>query len=61
MDHLKIFLAGALLCNRIPHLAAGLQGRPFPALFAKPRGVGRSSAPVNVLWGTANLAALHGE
>jgi hypothetical protein len=55
MDYLKIFLAGALLCNCIPHLAAGLQGRPFPTPFAKPGGVGRSSASVNVLWGAANM------
>jgi hypothetical protein len=55
MDYLQLILAGALLCNCIPHLAAGLQGRSFPTPFAKPRGVGRSSASVNVLWGAANL------
>jgi hypothetical protein len=48
---------GALLCNALPHLAAGLQGKAFPTPFAKPRGVGLSSAPINVLWGFANLLA----
>jgi hypothetical protein len=48
---------GALLCNALPHLAAGLQGKAFPTPFAKPRGVGLSSALVNVLWGFVNLLA----
>jgi hypothetical protein len=52
-----LFLAGALLCNAIPHLAAGLRGEPFPTPFARPRGVGHSSPTINFLWGTANLAA----
>lgn len=55
MDYLRIIFVGALLCNCIPHLAAGLQGRSFPTPFATPRGVGQSSASVNVLWGAANL------
>ena len=49
------FFAGAFLCNSLPHLAAGLQGRPFPSPFAKPRGVGLSSPLVNVLWGLFNV------
>ena len=49
------FFAGAFLCNSLPHLAAGLQGRPFPSPFAKPRGVGNSSPLVNVLWGMFNV------
>jgi hypothetical protein len=48
-------LAGALLCNSIPHLAAGLRGEAFPTPFAKPRGKGLSPAFVNFLWGAANL------
>ncbi|XHS78353.1 hypothetical protein ACFJGW_22000 [Burkholderiaceae bacterium UC74_6] len=48
------FFAGAFLCNAIPHLAAGLQGRAFPTPFAKPRGAGDSSPLVNVLWGVFN-------
>lgn len=49
------FCAGAFLCNALPHLAAGLQGRPFPSPFASPRGVGLSSPLVNVLWGMFNV------
>jgi hypothetical protein len=49
------FFAGAFLCNSLPHLAAGLQGRPFPSPFSKPRGVGLSSPLVNVLWGMFNV------
>ena len=30
-------------------------GRPFQSPFAKPPGVGLSSATVNVLWGAVNL------
>ena len=56
MEHVWLFLAGALLCNCIPHLGSGLQGIPFPSPFAKPRGVGNSPPIVNVLWGFANLA-----
>ena len=51
------FLTGALLCNALPHLAAGLQGQAFQTPFATPRGVGESSALVNVLWGFFNLLA----
>jgi hypothetical protein len=52
---LASFLSGAFLCNCIPHLCAGLRGEPFPTPFAKPPGVGKSSAVMNVLWGTFNL------
>ncbi len=55
MTYLLLFLAGALLCNAIPHLAAGLRGEPFPTPFAKPRGVGLSPPLVNFLWGLLNL------
>ena len=54
-DCLALFLAGALLCNCLPHLAAGLQGLPFPTPFATPRGVGDSRPLLNVLWGFLNL------
>jgi hypothetical protein len=49
------FLAGLLICNAIPHLAAGLRGEPFPSPFAKPRGIGLSAPVVNVVWGWFNL------
>ena len=55
--HITLFLSGALLCNSIPHLAAGLRGETFPTPFAKPRGKGPSSPLVNFLWGAFNLAA----
>lgn len=54
-DCLALFFAGALLCNCVPHLAAGLQGLPFPTPFATPHGVGDSPPLVNVLWGFLNL------
>lgn len=57
MNYAPLFFAGALLCNCIPHLAAGLQGVPFPTPFARPRGVGNSSPFVNFLWGAFNLGA----
>ena len=55
MNLLDIFFAGVFLCNCMPHLTSGLQGRPFPTPFGKPRGVGDSSPLVNVLWGLLNL------
>jgi hypothetical protein len=54
---LLLVLAGALLCNAIPHLAAGLRGEPFPSPFATPSGIGHSSPVVNFLWGSGNLFA----
>ena len=55
MAYLLLFVAGALLCNGIPHVVAGLQGATFPTPFGSPRGVGHSSALTNLLWGAANL------
>ncbi|MGQ7938130.1 hypothetical protein [Paraburkholderia sp. D1E] len=57
MSYLALFFSGAFLCNCVPHLASGLRGEPFPTPFAKPHGVGNSSALVNVLWGYSNLLA----
>ncbi len=51
-----IFFVGALLANSIPHIVHGISGNKFQTPFAKPRGVGESSAVVNVVWGYANLA-----
>jgi len=53
---LALLFGGAFLINTIPHLVSGLQGRPFQTPFAKPPGQGLSSATVNVLWGSFNLA-----
>ncbi len=55
MNYILLVLAGALLCNAIPHLASGLRGEPFPTPFATPRGVGHSSPVMNFVWGTGNL------
>src|SRR5258705_1965738 len=55
MDHVAAFLAGAFLCNCVPHLTCGLRGEIFPSPFAKPRGKGPSSPLVNFLWGFFNL------
>jgi len=51
-----LVLAGALLCNCIPHLAAGLRGEAFPTPFASPPGRGLSSPLLNFVWGAANLS-----
>ncbi|QIG79110.1 hypothetical protein [Stakelama tenebrarum] len=57
MAYLLSVLAGMLLCNAIPHIAAGVRGEPFPSPFASPPGVGDSSPPVTFLWGAINLIA----
>jgi len=51
-----LVLAGALLCNCIPHLASGLRGEAFPTPFADPPGKGLSSPVLNFLWGAANVS-----
>ncbi len=55
MTYALLVFAGTLLCNCIPHLAAGLQGVSFPTPFAKPRGIGKSSPLMNFVWGAFNL------
>ena len=55
VNGMLVVMAGALLCNAIPHLASGLRGERFPTPFAKPRGVGLSSPLTNMLWGAGNL------
>jgi hypothetical protein len=55
MAYLGLLFAGMLLCNALPHLLKGLQGERFYTPWAKPRGVGMSSALENVGWGCANL------
>jgi len=55
MTYALLCLAGALLCNCIPHLASGLRGEAFPTPFASPPGKGRSPPVTNFVWGTANL------
>ncbi len=55
MNYIANFFTGLLLCNCIPHLSAGLQGKSFQTPFARPRGVGESPALINFLWGMANF------
>ncbi len=55
MTYALLVLAGALLCNCIPHLASGLRGEAFPTPFASPPGKGLSPPVINFVWGAANL------
>lgn len=55
LDDLSYFFGGAFLANTAPHFVSGTMGRPFQSPFAKPPGVGLSSATVNVVWGVVNL------
>src|ERR1700744_898250 len=50
------FWAGMFLANFVPHFVHGISGNKFPSPFAKPPGLGLSSATVNVIWGLFNLA-----
>ena len=52
---LSYFFGGAFLANAIPHVVAGMMGRPFQSPFAKPPGQGLSSSTVNAVWGFFNL------
>jgi hypothetical protein len=54
-NYLACFFAGVFLSNAVPHFIYGISGDKFPTPFAKPPGVGLSSAPINVLWGILNL------
>lgn len=56
---LPLFFGGAFLANAVPHLVAGMLGRPFQTPFAKPPGQGLSSSTVNVLWGFFNLVVAY--
>ena len=53
------FFGGIFIANAVPHYVSGLMGRAFQSPFAKPHGVGLSSATVNVLWGCANLVVAY--
>jgi hypothetical protein len=54
-DYLAHFIAGAFLANGVPHFVQGICGNKFQTPFASPRGVGESSAIVNVIWGWCNF------
>lgn len=53
------FFGGVFLANAIPHLVAGVSGRPLQSPFASPPFKGLSSPTVNVAWGLFNLAAAY--
>jgi hypothetical protein len=53
--YLAHFIAGAFLANGVPHFVQGICGNKFQTPFATPRGVGESSALVNVIWGWFNV------
>ena len=55
--YIAYFFAGVFLTNGIPHFVHGISGKKFPTPFAKPAGVGESSAVVNVLWSMINFIA----
>lgn len=55
MTNLVSFMVGAFICNALPHLVSGLRGEAFYTPWARPRGVGRSSAVQNFAWGSTNL------
>lgn len=57
MNVVAAFFAGALLCNALPHLTAGVRGEVFPSPFSEPHGKGPSSPLVNFLWGFLNAVA----
>ncbi len=54
-NYLACFFAGAFLANAVPHFVHGVSGNKFPSPFAKPPGIGLSSAPINTIWGLFNL------
>jgi hypothetical protein len=53
--YLAHFVAGAFLANGVPHFVQGICGNKLQTPFASPRGVGESSAIVNVMWGWFNF------
>jgi hypothetical protein len=53
---ISYFVGGTFLANAVPHFVNGISGSPFQSPFASPPGKGLSSATVNVLWGSFNLA-----
>lgn len=50
------FFGAMFLTNAVPHLVAGVSGRPMQSPFASPPGQGLSSSTINVWWGFFNLA-----
>ncbi len=55
LNLVSYLFGGAVLFNAVPHLVAGVSGRPFQTPFADPPGQGLSSSILNTLWGFLNL------
>jgi hypothetical protein len=53
--YLAFFLGGALFANALPHLIAGVTGKPLQSPFSSPPFIGLSSPTVNVAWALVNL------
>ena len=53
------FFGGAFLANALPHLLAGVSGRPLQTPFASPPFKGLSSPAVTLAWALANLAVAY--
>ncbi len=59
MTIIVYFFIGVLLVNGLPHFIQGICGNTFQTPFAKPAGVGESSALINVIWGVFNFIAAY--
>jgi hypothetical protein len=55
-SYIAHFFGAAFVANALPHLAAGIAGKPLQSPFASPPFRGMSSPQVNVAWALANLA-----
>jgi hypothetical protein len=57
--HVGYFFGGVFFANALPHLLAGVSGRPMQTPFASPPFKGLSPPAVNVVWALVNLAAAY--
>lgn len=56
MTYIALFFAGAFFANSLPHLVKGVTGQRFRTPFCRIKKLPDSSAVVNVLWGSVNIA-----
>lgn len=59
LHHVGYFFGGAFLANALPHLIAGVSGRPLQTPFASPPFKGLSPPAVNLAWALVNLAVAY--
>lgn len=59
LHYVGYFLGGAFFANALPHLIAGVSGKPLQSPFSSPPFKGLSSPVVNVAWALVNLAAAY--